>query len=529
MLEPLKVLELYPPHDNTLKGLFDSRASTGPQRPLLSFLDKNYSWQHFQDEVERVAAMLHVRNIGKGDRIAIVAANSDAHVILLFAVARLGAAMVPLNPNFGVAELTYILGHAEVRGAVVSNAALATVQAAIGQLDVPPFLMQIDGASDQIPDFFRIADGTDAPVHGSPDDTCLIIYTSGTTGLPKGVMHSQKNYVACAEIASGRTALQPGDKVLVILPFFHVNALFYSLGSIFSAGASGTLLPRFSASTFWESVVETQATHVNIIEAIGNILQKRPREEFRADHQLRVVYGVRAAFVKTFREEFHIPVLVTGFGMTECPGVICNPLRGPDKSGSIGILGTHPDTTRPWTQARVVDDEGKDMPNGEVGELWLHSPTMMQGYFRDEETTTAAYRSGWFMTGDLVRRDDDGYFYFISRKKDIIRRRGENISGAELDRVIGEHPGVYEAAAIAVPAELGEDEILAAVVCKPGVALDALEIADWCRQHLAPMKVPRYVLFVDELPHTPTHKVAKAQLRSDPGLRQRATDLERPS
>ncbi|WP_049730592.1 class I adenylate-forming enzyme family protein [Rhizobium ecuadorense] len=530
MLEPRAVLELYPPHDNTLKGLFDSRASIGPLRPLLNFVDKRYSWQSFQGEVDRVAAMLHARAVGKGDRVAIVATNSDAHVILLFALARLGAAMVPLNPSFGVAELAYIIGHAEVRGAVVSQAVLATVQAAIGQVDVQPFLMLIDGEADHIPGFFgQVAYAGDAPIRGEPDDTCLIIYTSGTTGLPKGVMHSQKNYVACAEIAGARTALQPDEKVLIILPFFHVNALFYSLGSIFSAGASGTLLSRFSASTFWESVVETQATHVNIIEAIGNILQKRPREEFRTDHQLRVVYGVRAAFVKTFREEFQIPVLVTGFGMTECPGVICNPLGGPDKPGSIGILATHPDTTRPWTQARVVDDEGQDLPNGAVGELWLQSPTIMQGYFRDQETTKAAYRSGWFMTGDLVRRDDDGYFYFISRKKDIIRRRGENISGAELDRVIGEHPGVYEAAAIAVPAELGEDEILAAIVRKPGVELSALEIADWCRQHLAPMKVPRYVLFLDELPHTPTHKVAKAQLRSDPSLRQRATDLERTS
>jgi len=530
VLEPLEVLELYPRHDDTLKGLFDSRASIDPHRPLLGFGERNYSWQTFAERVDRVAAMLHGRSVGKGDRVAIVATNSDAHVILLFALARLGAAMVPLNPNFGVSELTYILNHAEVRGVLVTEATLPTVQTALDQGDFRPWLLPLDVSVDGKWDFFGTAvPDVQAPVQGEPGDTCLIIYTSGTTGLPKGVMHSQGNYVTCAEIASGRTAVQPDDKVLIILPFFHVNALFYSLGSIFAAGASGVILPRFSASTFWESVVQTQATHVNIIEAVGNILQKRPREEFRPLHRLRVVYGVRAAFVRTFHEEFKIPTLVTGFGMTECPGVLCNPLQGPEKPGSVGILGSHPDTSRPSTRARVVDDEGNDVANGQVGELWLDSPTLMQGYFRDEEHTKAAYQDGWFTTGDLVRRDDDGYFYFVSRKKDIIRRRGENISGAELDRVIGEHPGVYEAAAIAVPAELGEDEILAAVVLKKDVELQANDIATWCREHLAPMKVPRYVLFLDELPHTATHKVAKAQLRADPSLRERAMDLEQPT
>jgi crotonobetaine/carnitine-CoA ligase len=149
----------------------------------------------------------------------------------------------------------------------------------------------------------------------------------------------------------------------------------------------------------------------------------------------------------------------------------------------------------------------------------------MQGYFRDPEQTRDAFRDGWFLTGDLVRRDADGWFHFVSRKKDIIRRRGENIAGAELDRVIESHPAVHEAAAIPVPSELGEDEILVAVVLKPGQHTRAEDIAQWCRERLAPQKVPRYVLFADRLPHTPTHKVAKQALKSDATLKARATDL----
>ncbi|MCL6646499.1 MAG: AMP-binding protein [Dehalococcoidia bacterium] len=292
-----------------------------------------------------------------------------------------------------------------------------------------------------------------------------------------------------------------------------------------AAGCSLLIVPRFSASSFWQTAAEYGATEVNIIEAIGNILKNRPRSEFRPDHKLRVVYGVRESAADTFRNEFHIPHLIGGYGMTEIPGVTCNPVEGPQKPGSMGPIGRHPDPARPWAQCRVVDEQGRDVPDGEVGELWVKTPIVMQGYFRDPEQTRAAFRDGWFMTGDLVRRDADGYFYFVSRKKDIIRRRGENISGAELDRVVGSHPAVHEAAAIPVPSELGEDDILVAVVRKPGYDVTAEEIAAWCRERLAPMKVPRFVAFVDELPHTPTHKVAKTVLRADPSLKDRAIDL----
>jgi crotonobetaine/carnitine-CoA ligase len=156
--------------------------------------------------------------------------------------------------------------------------------------------------------------------------------------------------------------------------------------------------------------------------------------------------------------------------MTEIPGAFSNPFDGPHKLATMGKPGVHPDPSQTWTQARIVDDEGRDVPEGAVGELAVKIPTLMQGYYRDLEPTAAAFRDGWFLSGDLVRRDADGYFHFVARKKDIIRRRGENIAGAELDRVIGEHPGVSEAAAIAVDAELGEDEIMVVVVPKTGGA-----------------------------------------------------------
>ncbi|HEX6723420.1 MAG TPA: AMP-binding protein, partial [Burkholderiaceae bacterium] len=226
-----------------------------------------------------------------------------------------------------------------------------------------------------------------------------------------------------------------------------------------------------------------------------------------------------------FQREFGVPTLIEGYGMSEIPGALNNPFDGPHKIGSMGKPSLHPDPAVQLAQLKVVDDDGRERPDGEVGELVVKTPLVMQGYYREPEQTRAAFRDGWFLTGDLARRDADGYFWFVARKKDIIRKRGENISGAELDRVVESHPQVLQAAAIPVPDALGEDEILIAVVPKPGARVTPREVADWCRQHLAAIKVPRYVLIVESLPLTPTHRVAKYQMRQDKSLRERATDL----
>lgn len=248
------------------------------------------------------------------------------------------------------------------------------------------------------------------------------------------------------------------------------------------------------------------------------------RAEFR--QALLATARVLTETQECFRNEFSIPNLITGFGMTEIPGLTCNPSEGPQKPASLGPIGRHPDPARPWAEGRLVDDNGKDVGVDEVGELWVKHPIVMQGYFRDPEQTRAAFRDGWFMTGDLMQRDADGYFYFVSRKKDIIRGRGENIAGLEIDRVIADHPGVGEVATVPVPSELGDEEILAAVVAKPGATLTAEEVAKWCAERLSAMKVPRFVAFLDELPHTPTHKIAKHVLKADPTLKSRAIDLQ---
>jgi carnitine-CoA ligase len=528
MKKPLDVLQLYPEHDYTLASAFASRAQRAPERPFMLFSGKTWSWGDFQRDADGAARLLLARGIRKGDRFGVMARNCDGHVLLLFALARIGAIMVPVNPDFGVDEARYVLHHAGVSAVAAGSDMLDIARQACKGLATEPWFVLLDGGRHDVPllrDLVARAPDAAFPAAISPEDTCLIVYTSGTTGFPKGAMHSQRSFVTGGEAFVQRVYLQDDDRVMIVLPLFHINALFYSVAGTLAAGASMVIVPKFSAATFWQTAVDSGATEVNIIEAIGTILKNRPRAEFRPEHGIRKVYGVRQAVADTFRNEFGIPHLVGGYGMTEIPGVTCNPFEGPAKAGSMGPIGRHPDPARAWARCRVVDDEGHDVRDGEAGELLVKTPIIMQGYFRDPEQTEAAFADGWFRTGDLVRRDEDGYFYFVARKKDIIRRRGENISGAELDRVIGEHPAVHEAAAIPVSAELGEDEILVAVVRKPGYDVTADEVAQWCRERLAPMKVPRYVVFVEALPHTPTHKIAKMALRADNTLRERATDL----
>ena len=526
MKSPLEVLRLYPAHDYSLHGAYASRMQANPQRPFIVYEGRTWSWCEFDELVARAAGVLAARGIGKGDRVAVMARNHPGHVLMLLALARLGAIMVPVNPEFGVTEARYVMSHADVAAVACSAECYAVAREAAGGT---PWFTLIDGTADGVPaldDLIAAAPATPLTSAGNADDTCLIVYTSGTTGFPKGAMHSQRSFVTGGEAYVQRIYVQPDDRLMIVLPLFHINALFYSVAGTLAGGACTIIVPRFSASTFWQIAADTGATAVNVIEAIGTILMKRPRSEFCADHKITKLYGARHGMMDTFRNEFHVPHLIGGYGMTEIPGVTCVPLEGPAKVGSMGPVGRHPDAARPWAQCRVVDDDGNDVGVDQVGELIVKTPIIMQGYFRDAEQTASAFRDGWFLTGDLVRRDADGYFFFVSRKKDIIRRRGENISGAELDRVIGEHPAVLEVAAIAVPSELGEDEILVAVVPRPGQMVTVDEIVLWSREHLAAQKVPRFVAIVDELPHTPTHKVLKAQLRADTKLRARAVDMQ---
>ena len=518
-LSPLAVLRRFRAHNATLDDFIASRREAQPTRELMVFEDRRWSWQQAEEATARLAGALLVRGVQRGERLVVMGRNSPWHVLLLLAAARVGAIFVPINPQFKVEEAQYVLGHSRPALVLADDEALPVARQALAQAGLEATVLPLDETWAQ--------GATPLPPQASdPQTTCIIIYTSGTTGFPKGVMHSQASLIAAGEAFVERLHLQPDDRLLLILPMFHINAMFYSVAGTFAAGATLLVEARFSASGFWQRVQALQATQVNIIEAVAAILLNRPDSEYLPGHTLRKIYGVRQAMMARFRERFAVPVLVGGYAMSEIPGVLSTPVHGEVPPNCMGLLCRHPDPARPWAECRIVDDEGQDVPVGQTGELAVRTPILMQGYFQDEAQTQASFRGGWFLTGDLVRADAQGHFFFVSRKKDIIRRRGENVAGSELDRVIGEHPGVLVAAAIGVPSEFGDEDILVAVKPKEGVALAEQAIVDWCRQRLAAMKVPRYVLLLEQMPLTPTHKVAKAELRKDPSLRERAVDFK---
>ena len=529
-MTPLEVLRRYPAHDYTLHGALASRAQRIPHHSFIEFEDTRLSYAETRARVHQAMALLVSYGVKPGDRIAVMSHNHPATVVLFIALASLGAVMVGVNPDFGEKEAHYALEHSQSSGIVCSLAALATVQAVAGSLAARPWIMTNEPNPAGLPAWPGAPSGAapDArePV-GRADDACIIIYSSGTTGFPKGVMHSQRTVVLAGEGFVRRMHLDPAERIFCVMPMFRVNAIFYSLSGTIAAGATLLLEEKFSASKFWSSVAARRATEANTIAAVMNILMRRPREEFVPGHTLKKIYGAPFSpeIYRVFEQEFGVPHLIEGYGMSEIPGVFSNPFDGERRQGSMGRPSLHPDPAVNLAEVRIVDEEGNGVPTGVTGEIAVRTPTIMKGYYRDPAATAAAFRDDFFLTGDLARVDADGYYWFVARKKDIIRRRGENISGAEIDRVAGDHPEVVEAAAIGVPAELGEDEVLLAVVKKPGSRLTEQELAAWCGERLAAFKVPRFVLFVDTLPRTPTHRIAKFELRKDATLKQRAVDL----
>ncbi|SOY86923.1 AMP-dependent synthetase and ligase [Cupriavidus taiwanensis] len=533
-MAPLDVLRQYPAHDFTLTGFLAARVAAHPDKPALLFEGQAWSYRELDARIAGTAQWLaHAMHVRRGDRVGVLSANHPSTVVLMFALARLGATMVPANPEYRLDEALYVFGHAQVCGLVCAPATLATGAAIARALGGEVWLCANEPGDHGVPtlaqsmaaDTGEFAD--ELADHGSERDTALIIYTSGTTGFPKGAMHSHRGYVLTAEAFVGRLQLQPDERVMCVMPLFHINALMYSVGGALACGGCLVLMRRFSASSFWRFAAETGATEVNLVAAAGSILARRPRTEFVPAHRITKMFIAPQTeeMVRVMKQEFHVPRLIECYGMTEIPGVIANPFDGPHKLGTMGLISPHPDPAVPLPQARIVDDEGGEVAPGGEGELLIRTPTLMQGYYRDPAQTEAAFRDGWFATGDLVRQDEDGYYVFVARKKDVIRRKGENVSGAELDRIFGEHPAVEEAAAIGVPADLGEEEILLAVQFRPGQSADAAELLDWARGRLAVHKLPRYIATVEAIPHTPTHKPAKHKLKADRTLLARAVDL----
>ena len=510
-------------HDLTVRAFLENAVERNAAEPYLIWTgadtsSEQQSYETFNAHVDAAAAYWHHMGVRKGDRVAFMADNSPGFLHAWLGLAKIGAVLVAVNTGFKLAEAQYLVEHSEARFALI-DPAHAELFHRIGDnapgLHSTLALGEADGYDDFIAGATAL-DGRAPSVDLDPDDLISLIYTSGTTGRPKGVMQSHRNYVMTGQAFPHWMKMQRGDRIYACLPLFHINSQAYStMGAIGTEGAM-VLAPRFSATRFWPDVREHGVTMFNMIGAMTVILSKKEPSPDDRDHKVRVAYGVPALphAVRTSIEERFGIACVSGFGMSETTYGLLEPIDEPRHPDSMGVPRSHPDPAYPATEAKIVNADGVEVPRGEIGELVLRNAAMMLGYFKDPEKTAEALRDGWLFTGDSAWQADDGYFYFVDRKKDIVRRRGENVSSLEVEMVVNTHPSVQESAVIGVPSDLTDEELCVFVVPRDGQPVDPAAIIAWCDENLAAFKVPRFVEIVDALPKTPTAKIEKHRLRS---------------
>jgi carnitine-CoA ligase len=463
----------------TIPALLQRQADRHGDHPLVRAGGEERTVAQIRQAAAQRAGALAATGIESGDRVVVISENRPEVLELWLGCAWLGAIFVPVNPALKGAQLEHVLADADPK--------LVVREDEIGRLP----------ACEPVP-----------PYDARPDDAAAILYTSGTTGPSKGVVCPQEQWYWWALLTGEVLGIGPNDVLYTNLPLFHTNALNTFCQALL-CGATYALGPRFSASRFWARCAEEEGTVTYLLGPMVSILLRQPPSPGDRAHRVRIALApaTGAELHEPFRERFGVEV-IDGWGSTETNIVLSN-THHDNRPGTLGRV------LEPF-EARVVDEEDSDLPDGTPGELVVRSRephAFATGYFRREQATAEAWRGGWFHTGDRVVRDPDGSFRFVDRIKDVIRRRGENISAFEVEQALQSHPDVAAAAVIAVPSELGEDEVMACVVPREGATFEAAELVAFCGERLAAYAVPRYVELVRELPLTPSGKVEKYKLR----------------
>ena len=496
--------------EQTLPTMLERAAAENGERPLLRFGDAVWSYDEVCEDVARLAGALAEAGISAGDRVAVVSENRPDVLRLWLACGWLGAVLAPVSTALRGEGLRHVLASAEPKAVALEPAHRERV----AESGVEATWVLDDGG-------LPAGSGPVPPYASRPGDTCAILYTSGTTGPSKGVLcpHAQFYWwgVKTGEVLSiGRESV-----LYTNLPLFHTNAL-NSFCQALLAGATYVLGPRFSASSFWRRLAESGATVTYLLGPMVSILLRTPQGEYDDAHAAHVALApaTPAELHELFLERFGMR-LIDAWGSTETNIVISNTLDDL-RPGTLGRV-------LDGFEARVADEHDAELPDGMPGELLVRNRepwSFATGYDGLPEATATAWRNLWFHTGDRVVRDSDGSFRFVDRLKDVIRRRGENVSSYEVEQALLAHDDVAAAAVVPVPSELGEDEVLACVVVRDGAKLDPLELTRFCEQRLPYFAVPRYVDVVPELPLTASGKVEKHRLR-ERGVRASTWDRER--
>ncbi len=500
-----------------VRQLLEQRAAHAPGKIFL-FSERDgreFSYSHFDAAVNRTASMLAGRGVGRGDVVSMLMPNSAEYIIAYFACFKLGALAGPINSLLKAEEILYALSNSEAKALLYHPEFAPQLEAIRGHLVHLEHLIEFEDEAKATAEFAGADSRTlarslpDAQLE--PETEAIIIYTSGTTGKPKGCLLTHGNLIANARQIVEWLKFTEDDRLLTVMPLFHMNAVSVTTISALYANGSTIVSPRFSASRFWQIVSDYRVTSFgSVATMLSMLLANYPAgvpEGLQTDSLRFAMCGsapVPAEVLRRFEETFNC-LVVEGYGLSEstCRSTF-NPPDARRRPGSCGLpIGN---------EMKIFDEEDREVEEESLGEIVMRGENIFKGYFRNDEATTRAFRGGWFHTGDIGYRDREGFFYIADRKSDMIIRGGENIYPREIDELLYKHPSIAEAATIGLPDKLYGEEVAAFVVLKEGAQATAEELIEYCRAHLADYKCPKSISFVAALPKGPTGKVLKREL-----------------
>lgn len=513
---------------HTIYSVFQNTAKQWPTNDFITVLPEtaeiygieagSLSYTEALQRIDQLAAQYQQAGYGLGHRIGLLLENRPVFLLHWLALNKLGASIVPINPDLRIAELSYLIQHSDMVLAISLASRINDLEEAAAQNNIA---LPVITPEHPLP-----AASTAAHAGGTLGlhTECALLYTSGTTGLPKGCVLNNEYFDYAGDwyaTVGGLAHLEPGkERMLTPLPLFHMNALATSTMAIIKTGGCIIVLDRFHPRSWWESVKRSKATVVHYLGVMPAILMKLPASSADTDHCVRFGFGagVEKTLHHPFETRFGFPLL-EAWAMTETGAAACVIANEEPRFIGTSCFGKESDNV----DILLVDDNGQPVPNGVNGELLVRraGPNPRFGFFaeywKDPAATEAAWADGWFHTGDIVMRDEHGYLHFIDRKRNVIRRSGENIAAVEVENALQQHPAIRSIAVAAVPDDIRGDEVMALIIpheTPENPTALAEDIVQWALTQLAYFKVPGYVVFVDAVPLTSTNKIQRGELKT---------------
>ncbi|MFN0187014.1 MAG: AMP-binding protein [Aquabacterium sp.] len=506
---------------DSVAGLIRAQAAARPQAvfALATGTGRAITYRALADSAAGTALALRQRGVAPGATVALVMPNGLATLELLLGAMAAGVAVNPVNLLSAADAMGYVLDHSDCALVFAAPDWADRVRALVAGLVRPVAVVEIDPDAPlpwaaEPPGSGAATMPTDPASAAPPPDTggtALLMYTSGTTGRPKGVMLTQANLVANARAIAAEHALGPDDRVLGVLPLYHINAFAVTMLAPLASGGSVAMAPRFSAGQFWRQALDSGCTWINLVPTMVSYLLEADAPPPQARERIRFARSASAALppehLQGFEQRFGIGVIET-MGLTETVApAFSNPLAaGQRKLGSVGRAS--------GGEARIIGPDLQPLPDGQTGELAIRGPHVMRGYFKDPAATAAAFTpDSWLRTGDLGHRDGDGFFFVTGRIKELVIKGGENIAPREIDEALLRHPAVLEAGTVGIPDRHYGQELAACVVLREGHAADEAALRAHCERELGRYKTPRHIRIVADLPRGPSGKLQRLKLQ----------------